>query len=294
MPNVTPTQVQNGNSQDLFNVSNILGVGVYQPPICVFNCIPQSNAALSLQIVAFNNAQADVPLPLVGANLQTIEGIPVPVIPLDCQRGLLLERENLVDFTEDGTVTFTGYDSNYLEVINTVSFTTSEYSVASTKTFKYISSVELNVDMSTVECFPNYVIGLPYYLPRVGNVISCVYNAIANPAPFSYANITPGNNWRIEAPSATSGDANGTVTLPNSSNNEVLTVCYYVVGADSYLQAQLLTDGANGQINSSAQKIIYANDDENPIVAVPVLIPFDETGVQYPADMTVYNNLPTS
>lgn len=279
------SQRQNGNSQDLFNVSNILGVGVYQAPIYVFDCIPQIISTSTLQIVALNSPQANKPMTLVAANVKNIAGIPVPVIPLDCQRGVQIE--SVLDFPQNGTITFTGYDANHVQVVNTVSFTSSDETVASTKTFKYISSVVSSIALFNIEVFPTYLIGLPYYLTRIDDVISCTVSG----APYDTDNITTGNNWRLEAPTATTEDARGTVFL---ESNVPLTVCYHCYGADSFLQAQLLTAEADGQTNDSSQKIIYANASANPIVSVPVLIPFDETGVQYPTEMTEYNKLPTS
>lgn len=285
MPILGQTQRQNGYSQDLFNVSNIIGVGVYQSPIFVFDCIPQNISTSTLQIVALNSPQANQPMTLVAANVESVEGIPVPVIPLDCQRGVQIE--SVLAFPQDGTITFTGYDANRVQVVNTVSFTSSDETVASTKTFKYISSVVSNIALFNIEVFPTYLIGLPYYLSRIDDVISCTVSG----APYSTDNITTGNNWRLEAPTATTEDARGTVDV---GSNVPLTICYHCYGADSFLQAQLLTAGADGQTNDSSQKLIYANASAGPIVSVPVLIPFDETGVQYPTEMTEYNKLPTT
>jgi hypothetical protein len=290
MPILAPTQIQNGTSQDLFNVSNTFGVGVYQCPIHVFTCIPQNITNSTLQIVANNYSQADVPLPLVALNVETIEEIPVPVIPLDCQRGVQLVSP-FSTFGIDGTVTFTGYDNNKKQVINTVSFDSADTSVSSIKTFRYISSVVCSVDsLSGVKCYPTYLVGLPYFVPRKGFIFSCVFNG----APYAFSNITHGNPWRITPPNATTGDANGTVNLGSSAADQVVTVCYRVYGADSYLQAQLLSAGAALETNASPQVVIFANADENPIVDVPVLISFDETAFQYPSDMTAYNKLPTT
>lgn len=279
------SQRQNGNSQDLFNVSNILGVGVYQAPIYVFDCIPQTIAASTLQIVALNSPQANKPMTLVAANVKNIAGIPVPVIPLDCQRGV--QVASAADFPQSGSITFTGYDANHVQVINTVSFSNLEDTAVSIKTFKYISSIVSTIALVNIQVYPTYLIGLPYYLTRLDDVISCTVSG----APYDTDNITTGNNWRLEAPTATTEDARGTVFL---ESNVPLTVCYHCYGADSFLQAQLLTAEADGQTNDSSQKIIYANASANPIVSVPVLIPFDETGVQYPTEMTEYNKLPTS
>ena len=158
--------------------------------------------------------------------------------------------------------------------------------VQSTKTFKYISSVVSSVDINQISCFPNYLIGLPYYLPRLSYVFTCMVNQ----NNYAFSNITPGNNWRLTPPSATTGDSNGTVDL-DGGGTYPLTVCFRVYGGDSFLQAQLLTDQANGETNSSAQAIIFANESANPIVNVPFLIPFDEIGVQYPGNMPQYNKL---
>ncbi len=108
-----------------------------------------------------------------------------------------------------------------------------------------------------------------------------------------YSDVVAGENWRLSAPSATSGDADGYIDLSAVLEADgLLTVTYFVNGVSADLQAQLQS-GSPAQ-KSSAQTIIYANEAQNPVVNVPYLIGFDEVGVQYPADIKAYNALPTS
>ncbi len=101
---------------------------------------------------------------------------------------------------------------------------------------------------------------------------------------------TPASNWRTTVPSSITSDCRGYVTLSSAPNGTAVFTCYYYAyGADSRLQADLSNN------TYTSYKLIGAPNPPpyaSPYPAntpPPELIALDETGVQYPGQMELYN-----
>ena len=156
-------------------------------------------------------------------------------------------------------------------------------------------------------------IGLPFYLPGVSptdNTRGYIINGSwDNTGLNTTTQVEPGNDWRQGPagnngiassspptyPTAASQDARGYVILPSAptavlapvapvltaNTGRVLSIYYYVYGADSYLQTQL-------QNNLSGPSQLVGTI---PVVAgglsIPTLVTQDEVGMQFPGSLTI-------
>lgn len=266
------TEFKNGISSDLFNVPNTLGVGVYNSPYYFYNFIPQP--AGSVSITTFQTAIANVPIPLSGANTSIING--VPLVELDCERGIFFEPLGLNTFGLSGTVSVVGYNTDLLLINESIPFLANQFFAESVKTYKYIISITSNITINNVGTSTSNLIGLPFYTPRNQYIFQVNYNQVS----IGTANLVLGNNWRLTTPSLTTVDSRGAIDLTNIFvEGALLCVFGRAYGADSYLQAQLLNN------NLSAQTTIYSASTQNPIVNNPILVATDLTGKPYPGNV---------
>ncbi len=93
--------------------------------------------------------------------------------------------------------------------------------------------------------------------------------------------VLPQFPWRTQEISNTSRDARGYLSPPSTppDGNTLFTIQYYVYGADSALQTQLLNSFP------SAQQMVTGT------ATLPNLINYDETGMQYPGQFSAWQEI---
>jgi hypothetical protein len=294
------TQVQNGTSSDLFNVSNPLGVGVYNSPLKYYEIVPLAPVT-NFVSTAIATPEQDSYLTLNPANTSTnVKG--ETVIELDCLRGLVIT--STIAQTTAQTLLITGYDEKEVQVQASVTMAVSATSIYTLKGFKSVLSVQ-NTSTGSLGTFnvgTGNGISLPSHLCLgVQQIIDCKYIG-AEVTPVQSAQ--PGsssqvgfyfNNWRTTEPTALTNDARGmffVYAAPNGSN--IFTVLYHVYGANSELQAQLANNDytAYTLIGYPSPGPYPTPPQASPRAAntqPPLLVAGDETGLQYPGQMDEYN-----
>lgn len=309
----TTSYVQNGFRVDTNQVQQILGAGVPQPTMCLYNVIPA--AAVNNYVAVQQAVQPNVPLTLTAANSITFLG-QYPVVELDCQRGLSVTVYT-GNTTAATTITVTGYDDRNVAVTATGTLPTATVpgtyplgvgaNITTGTTGKCFSSI------SSVTCTANpgqqisigtgLRIGLPYFLPRKSYISNIIWNTAI--LAISSTNIVSGFQFNPIAVSpyplnypatvtAQTTDARGFVDLSLNGvfapNGQVLlSVYYYVYGADSYLQAQLtnMEPTAIGQTQiggNTAPGVIAQDPAGNNIFSYNQfqMLAWDEVGAQFP------------
>lgn len=269
-PQIT-SYIQNGTRVDIQKVQMLLGTGVQQPPMCLYNVIPA--APNNTYVAAAQGVLANTPLTLTTANSITFLG-QYPVVVLDCQRGLSITFA--ANTTSNTTVTWTGYDDRNIPVTSTATFNSGTVggtyplanggTVNQLKCCSMVSSVTFTADPGVqVSIGTGLTIGLPYFCPNrqyiqslswnggwgimtnTGTVASVLWNPLQSLIFTTGYQFNPVSGaGAVAPPSATTRDARGFVDLGNATaalnppnGSRLLSVFYYVYGADSYLQAQL-------------------------------------------------------
>lgn len=293
------TQIQNGISSDLFDVTNELGVGVSNPPLVYYEVIPlaPSNTLICVQ-QAFNNAGSNVNIPLNFPSPPVYYN-GVPVIVLDCQRGVEITFTSLQNIPIN--ILVSGYDARNIyiqQIFVCAALQSSTVLDMGNQTFSMISSVVVVTQgsLGQISVGTDSTIGLPHHAClRVEHIISMSWNQV-NVVPTIFTTFTPAHNWRTSAPSNVTHDARGSIILPSAPNGaNLFTILYYQYGSDSRLQALLANNDytaytliGNPPIPSPVVPIVSGNPPAS-------LVPGDETGIVYPGQMNEYNayfNLP--
>jgi hypothetical protein len=302
------TQITNGISSDLFNVNNSLGVGVYSSPLSYYSVIPQSfNENFVTTYIA--SPPKNTFLPLNQENVQTnAQG--QKVVVLDCLRNLQIYAGG--EQASNQTFLVTGYDDNGIAVQEAITMQADYYETYGYKGFKSIVSVEVVTSgcEGSITVGTNNGIALPTHLClSAQHIISVSYNnvpltLVSNTYPTSASEVGFfSNNWRTTEPSATTVDAKGLFVLYQSPNGTgVFSVLYYQYGSDSQLQAQLANNDYSAYTMIGYPSPGPYPDPSNPPLRLPntqppLLVAADETGIQYPGQMSAYNiyfNNPTT
>lgn len=298
-----PTHLQNGYSQGLWNVATDVGIGVYKPAIFVYNIVPFASGSITL--IDYNNIVADTAVPLNSSVVVTEGGYTFANIGY--LNSVIFVSNSTFDVS--GTLLITGLDDNFNVVEETLGFTSGEFVALSVKTYIGIISVVPSTTLSDTASLTNgLILGFPHYIPRSTSIISMNYNG-SSLMVSNFSNIIPGQNWRDHTPSLITTSAHGSIDLSSVTfvTDALFTMVYMMPGISADLQFQLTNPQYNfvpyttdstfvspiTQRQSLAQAIIYANSGSSPVVNVPALVPFDETGVQYPSNMIQYNKFPT-
>ena len=306
--------MRNGIATDIHRVQFPTNTGVSQPPICMMNYIPPTESSAgylagSQTIVVgvpmiLNQSQIinggivySVPIANQSFNVSTNPFIPTQqqitygnniypceAIPNQAEQNInLIWDGEAVDFA---TVTIKGYDARGVAVSENLTINIGNTSVSSNKTYASITSIvwatSPGVDVSVLW---GASIGLPYALLNTQQVIYANFGGTA----FTEANIQefiqPAYAWRVTPPtSSTTQTARGKITtFGGTTGNKVLTLMYYVYGADSLLNNQLLNE------SQSSQLLVSMQFDGNGNAILNQLVPQDLTGVQYPGDLPFIN-----
>lgn len=289
--------MKNGMSFDLNGKGGVpftLQSGVPLQSLYMFRVIP---ASISSVCISNSNTWQEAGQPLNQTNTGSGNNIISKAINLKNIAGfgisnrdvsaILLDRERCVSITfgsftlSDSDVTVKGFDYLGNEVIITefIESGTSEI-VLETNPLSIITSVVFSVNPgTTIQVGNSNNIGLPYYLTNKAYITSCAWNGTAIDPQTSQ--VQAANNWRVSTPTSSSGATRGYITTPSDTNGTaLLTCCYYVMGSDSELEAEL------NNANQSSLKIasIQTSTGSNPQNVIPQLTQYDLTGVVYPAD----------
>lgn len=297
----TVTYNQNGYSQDVNNVTFPLQSGVPVSPIYSFRVVPATSTNGNIA-PNFNFGTA-----ATGGNatLSTVQAGTAPNISsipyvfngktgvlLDCERGIS------IDFSHVTTLAFyvTVYGYDYRGVQMTYTSTTFATNVTSANIecpFAFIYQVTFSANPlsgltgQSIEIQSNGFIGLPYLLPSLSKVISCVWNNAT--VAISSGEIVPGFVWRNTDPSVVNYSARGVFNASSPATNGTieLVLTYYVYGADGELNAEIINQ------NQSSLKIvgIQKNDSSvypNPVFVYDFYVDQDLVGCQInPSNLTV-------
>lgn len=283
------TYIQNGTSVDTNKVSNPLGVGVSQAPFCLYNVIPLT--ANATYVAASQPITPAVPMTLATANAITFLGT-YPTVVLDCQRGLSI---TFAANTTNGTiVTVTGLDDRNVAVSFVAIFNTgtvaATYNLASARVAPFrmkclskVTSVTLSADPGVqVSIGTADVIGLPFFCPQAQYVDYIYWNKatlnifdIATPVFIPGYQFNPVSGAGVVAqPTTATTDARGNIYLPSASDGaKMLSVKFYVYGADSYLQSQL-----TNTMQTAITQTGITTTTSNPLQ----MLTRDEVGLQFP------------
>ena len=178
------------------------------------------------------------------------------------------------------------------------------------KTYKKIVSVTSSAALAgtTLSVGNGDAFGLPFFVPQAAYIKNIIWNNAAlspltatifypgyqfnpviyapltqNPFSFNPLNTTNTGLGSIANPSATSTDARGYVVVPNASNGtyppttpfgatKMLTVCFYVYGADSYLQWKLVNE-TQYDINNNTNASSFPLPGSSAIAQTQILAP---------------------
>lgn len=308
------TYLQNGMRWDTNQVSQLYGLGVPQSPMYLYNVIPA--APVDNYVAAAQAWVSANPITLTTANAITYLGN-YPVVQLDCQRSLTITIIG-GPTTAGTTITVQGWDDRNVAVTSTGTLPTAtaagtyELGVggnmvtsAQGKCFSMIQSVTLSATPGVnFSIGTGSRIGLPYFAPLANYMRGMSWNGVSlnpygtvfvpgfqfnpiavNPAPLPYpVSVT-----------ASTTDARGFVDLNNSGGatlpdgSLLLSVYFYVYGADSYLQAQLTNQvpSAIGQTNIggyTSPGVPATNPAGGNVISYNQfqMLAWDEVGVQYP------------
>lgn len=210
-----------------------------------------------------------------------------------------------------------GYDRRGVAVKETTTFNSGSTVVSSfNSVFTYSTIISITFtsltfgSTTTISVGNSNAYGLPSYISQPGQVLSISYAG----APYTQAqfesNVFPANGWRslpyigTTVQSASTPNYNESVrgiVLPNQTTNgtSLIMVQYYAMGSDSYINNVMIND-QNSFIQSGPNAGKYINQmallEVGAIQAtkgsltgqflVPYLTSFDETGVQYPGDLS--------
>lgn len=249
------------------------------------------------------------------------QGVPVCVFDVPRTVSLTFSATN---FANPGTITVTGWDSQFRSVTENVLSNGTTTQVL-TKSFKFIRSVyfssypwSINSTANTCTVTGSNIFGLPYFINNNNSVAVVNWN---NTSLAINSVVSHGNIWRqtglvFNDSTATPSynDACGTVnlstqgTLPGGTTQ--LLVSLYVYGNDVKLNDQLTTYAAyqSGQlVNSnrttpytknsvygSAPTIVLTKNNTTGITTMPRLVSQDTYGAQFPTDIdfiTSYNQM---
>lgn len=288
------TYQQGGISQDLFNVSFNESTGVYTPPLCAYEIVPQS---FNVEYVALRQSfHVNVPFTLNPDYRVKNPGSGQDFIPFNCPMCIFVQLDN--NGQEGLTFLITGEDLSHNSIQTHFVMESGSISGMNKVAFSRIISIEVT-NAATYEgeisVGTSNTIGLPYFsCLKEAHLIAMTWDG---ESIMDVANtFLPASNWRVTPPSYTSTDCRGLVMLPSDPDGETLfTVLYYVYGADSRLQTDLYNN------NYSAYKLIGAPDQgpyDNPYPAdtpPPYLVKEDATGIQFssliPSQFQIYNTL---
>lgn len=293
-------QVQNGTSSDLFNVNNVLGVGVYNSPLKFFQVIPLA------PVVNFVSTGIVTPtrnsyLALNSANTSTnVQG--ETVVVLDCLRNLVITSTSSQVSAQ--TFIVTGYDEEGVEVQAQITIGALSTNAFTLKGFKSILSVQITStgSVGTFTVGTSNGIALPAHLClSTQRIISCTYNGspvtpVQNTPPAGATQIGfYSTNWRTTIPTALTYDARGIFSLYSAPNGTAaLTVLYHAYGADSNVQTALRNNDYTaytmiGYPSPGPYPTPYTGTPRAANTQPLLLVAGDETGIQYPGQMNEYN-----
>lgn len=293
--NQNTTPLANGMCWDINEVENPQGgVGVSQPTLFEYNVIPTT---IVVDYVApLQTVLPATPLNLFAAHETNFLG--TQVITFDCLR--VPSITIAVGATGVQTIlTIVGYDDRNVSVIGDVTIPVATAAGTYTldtfvagggvKAYKKIVSCTFTADPGQqVSIGQGDAIGLPFFVPHEQYIKTLMWgNAVVNQFggafvpgyQFNPQTIAPLGNQQFNpldprAPTAVTSDARGYVVLPTASNGaRMLSVSFYVYGADSYLQ-WLLTNG-NLSAQTQTQITVAAYNSGQ-------MLDRDEVGLQYP------------
>lgn len=202
----------------------------------------------------------------------------VSAILLDCERCISLNFPTVT--TSDTEVTATGYDFLGNRIIVTADVPSGTTRQVLSNPMSIVESVVFSENPGvSIQVGNSNNIGLPYYLTNKSYIISCTWNGSAiNPQT---SQVQAAHNWRVSTTTSTSGATRGYITTSsNTDGTALLTCCYYVMGSDSEVEAEL-----NNAIQSTLKiASIQISTGSNPQNVIPQLTQYDLTGVVYPND----------
>ena len=300
------TYLMNGLACDITGYKAPITKGVYLQNHYLYNVIPlaqnTSAIAASQRVVATGSTDPDQAFSItLSFNDSVILRGSERYTLADCPRIPLLNFGAGVTVGVT-TVTITGLDNNLKLLVAQQQIPIGATGiVVSNKAFYLISKIFFSSDPGVaVSVGWSDYIGIPHFVPSSNYVHSIKWNGAA----IADNLFTPGFKWRTTstdslnanylAPTGFTADAHGYVNLstqgsrPNGSR--MLSIFYYVYGADAELYAQAQNSIV---IDSTYQTIVYAS----PIGQLPIrtntsgvtfvdpyLIEQDLTGAQYPGD----------
>jgi hypothetical protein len=224
------------------------------------------------------------------------------VVVLDCLRNIIIN--STAEQTSNQTFIINGYDEENVAVQDQIVIQASYDNIYTVKGFASILSVQIisSGSVGTFTVGTSNGISLPSHLClSTQQIISVNYNnqpltPLSSADPNSATEVGFfNNNWRIQAPSMFSYDARGIFILYTNPNGaSVFSVLYWVYGADSKLQNALAAN------DYTAYNLIgYPSPGPYPTPPAvsprpantppPLLVAGDETGIQYPGQMSEYN-----
>lgn len=278
------TQIQNGISCGIFNVTNPYSLDVFQAPHFTYNEVPI--APSNTYVAASQAITGGTALTLNSANFVTLFGNQ-QVVRLDCPRVLTFIPAGTT--TTAAVITYTGYDARLVAVTGTITMPigTTIAGVVGLKALKYVTSVTLsaNPGFNVSVGISGTTFGLPVFIPNKQYIYRISWNG-ALLDTYGAGVVTTGNQFNslsspyITAPTAASLDARGLVTVPSAADGaQMLSVYGYVYGADSQLYAKMESSDPNEVTAARAQTLIGQGN----------LKPIDEVGYQFPGTTDIYS-----
>lgn len=296
--------ITNGISTDITQTQFPLQLGVPVKNLYNFQVIPaesgtlQSNTCVS-QITTLNGAGSFTlplnttntvsvvnPLPLVSTISQVVSANgQYPAILLDCERCIALYFGSVTTVAVTCTVQALDYRGVPMTIQQNVPIGTS--SIAITNPVSVVLSVVLSgnpVSVTPTVAVGNAgVIGYPYYIRDVTQIVQCIWNGVAQEQGDAFAGLIAGYNWRATPPSSATSMINPTrgyfITTsdgqPLPNGNIKLCTTYNIQGSDSELNANVQN------LNESAIGCLGVSKTTSGDYALPYIVEGDLIGVQW-------------
>lgn len=293
--------ITNGISTDITQTQFPLQLGVPVKNLYNFQVIPaesntlQANTCVSqittltgagtftLPLNTVDTVSAVNPLPLVSTISRVVSANgQYPAILLDCERRIGLYFGGATTLAVNCTVQALDYRGVPMTIQQTIPLGTTSISI--TNPVCVVLSVVLSGNPGVTVAVGNAgVIGYPYYIKDISQVVQCIWNGVAQEQGDAFAGQVSGYNWRSIPPSNAASMVNPTrgcfITtsdgqpLPNGTMK--LSITYNVQGSDSELNANVQN------LNESAIGCLGVYKTTSGDYALPYIVEGDLIGVQW-------------